>query len=432
VGWPLVFALAVGAAGLAHGQTERDGTAKDDAVRNRPHPLPGPVGIELDEILGHIGLLSASTVENKSSPLSSFLVHPKAEAEVRHETNLYYEKDNPVADQTAVLRPELAIVSDWANHDFKFGAGGEIGIHRRASSEDYQDAFVGLDGRIDVTDELRAYAGARLERRHESRGRPDDPGRAVDPIVDYAQLYKLGGEYKPDRFLFRGDLSTTVLSYVDSAGFDGGERDRQDYNAALRLGYELLPGTTSFIEQRANLIDYRRDVDAFGFRQGAHGYETLAGATWHISGVTFAELAAGYLLEEYDEGRFQPVKGPTFSATITWNATDLMTLTANGARTIEETASAEASGIFVTSANVAADFELRYDLILTLAVRYRNEDTRGLDRKEDVVGAFLEASYRLDPNLYASFRFDHSQRFSAERLREYSAETVSTRIGVQF
>jgi hypothetical protein len=109
-----------------------------------------------------------------------------------------------------------------------------------------------------------------------------------------------------------------------------------------------------------------------------------------------------------------------------------MTLTANGARTIEETASAEASGIFVTSANVAADFELRYDLILTLAVRYRNEDTRGLDRKEDVVGAFLEASYRLDPNLYASFRFDHSQRFSAERLREYSAETVSTRIGVQF
>jgi hypothetical protein len=429
--WPAAALAGLAVSGLAEAQTVRDLTAKDDAVRTRSGPFPGPVGIELDEILGHLGLLSPSAVANKSSPIASFLVHPKFETELRHETNLYYEKDNRVADQTVVLRPELAIVSDWANHEFKFRVGGDIGVHRLVSSEDYQDAFVSLEGRVDVTDELNAHAGFRFERRHESRGRPDDPGRAVDPIVDYAQVYKIGTEYRPDRFLLRGDLSTTVLSYVDSPGFDGGERDRQDYNGAARFGYELLPGTTAFVEGRANLIDYRRDVVG-GFRQGAHGYETLVGATWHVSGVTFAELAAGYLVERYDEERFKTIKGPTFSATLTWNATDLLTITANGARTIEETASQDASGIFVTAAYLAADFELRDDLVLTLAARYRNEDTRGIDRTEDVISPFLEVTYRFDTNFYGSLRFDHSQRFSAERQREYTAETVAARVGVQF
>jgi len=431
-GWAVAVVLGFGVSGPAQGQTERDKTALDDAVRTRPHPMPGPIGIELDEALATVGLLSASTVENKSSPLASFVVHPKVETDFRHETNLYYEKNDVVADQTFVLRPELTVASDWANHELRAAAGGEAGIHRRTSSEDYQDAYFSLEGRVDVTDELRTRAGARLERRHESRGRPDDPGRAVEPIVDYAQHYRLGIEYKPDRFLIRGDASTTVLTYVDSAGFDGGDRDRQDYNGALRFGYELLPGTTAFVEERTNLIDYRRDVDAFGFRQGAHGYETLVGATWHVSGVTFAELAAGYLVERYDETRFNTIKGPTFSATVTWNATDLMTLTLNGARTIEETASADASGIFVTSASLTSDFEVRDDLILTLGLRYRNEDTRGLDRTEDVLAALFDATYRFDPNFYGSLRFDHSQRFSAESQREYTAETIAARVGVQF
>jgi hypothetical protein len=258
-----------GATGPIQAQTERDKTALDDAVRTRPHPLPGPIGIELDEVLGSVGILSARTVENKSSPLSSFVVHPKFETDIRHETNLYYESSNTVADQTLVLRPGLLISSDWANHEAKLTAGGEVGIHRRTSSEDYQDAYAGFDGRMDVTDAFRTSLGIRLERRHESRGRPDDPGRKVDPIVDYAQIYRLGAEYKPDRFLVRGTASTTILSYVDSPGFDAADRDRQEYNGALRLGYETLPGTTAFVEGRSNLIDYRRNVDAFGFRQGA-------------------------------------------------------------------------------------------------------------------------------------------------------------------
>jgi hypothetical protein len=158
----------------------------------------------------------------------------------------------------------------------------------------------------------------------------------------------------------------------------------------------------------------------------------LVGATWHASGVTFAELAGGYLVEHYDESRFSTIQGPTFSATLTWNATDLVTVTLNGARSIEETASAEASGIFATSAYLTGDFEVRDDLIFTFGLRYRNEDTRGLDRTEDVIGAWFDATYRFDANFHGSLRVDHSQRFAKNPQREYSAETIAARLGIQF
>jgi hypothetical protein len=425
--------LAVSAvAGLAHGQTPRDLTARDDSVRVRPHPLPGPIGVELDEIFGLVGLLSAEEVANKSSPLASFLVHPRLETDVRHESNLYYERDNPVADQTLVVRPQIAVVSDWANHELKAAAGGDIGIHRRTSSEDYQDAFFALDGRMDVTGDLHTIAGARLARRHESRGRPDDPGRAVDPVVAYAQTYRVGAEFKPDPYLLRGEVATELLNYLDAAGFDGDERDRRAVRGSLRLGYAFVPGTTAFVEQRANAIRYRRRIDNGGFLQGSHGYETLVGATWNVSGVTFAETAAGYLIARYDEPRFGTIEGPTFSLTLLWNATDLLTVTANGARSIEETATPDISGILVTSAGLTADFELGTDLILTLAAAYRNEESRGIDRTEDVINALVEASYRFDSNVYAALRFEHARRFSGEPARGYSAEIVTGRLGVQY
>jgi hypothetical protein len=430
--WALAGLVAAGAAGLAHGQTARDLTAKDDSVRVRPHPLPGPIGLELDEVFGFVGLLSAEELENKSSPLASFLVHPKLETDLRHESNLYYESDNPVADQTVVLRPSVTIASDWANHELKAAAGGEVGIHRRTSSEDYEDFFTALDGRIDVTGELNANGGARLERRHESRGRPDDPGRAVDPVVAYAQTYRLGTEYKPEPYLLRAEVTTELLNYLDSPGFDGDERDRRDLLGSLRLGYEFVPGTTTFVEQRASKTRYRRSVDNGGFLQGSHGYETMFGATWNVSGVTFAEVAAGYLVERYEEPRFSTIKGPTFSATLLWNATDLLTITANGARTIEETAGTNISGILVTSGRLTADFELSTDLIVTLGAVYRNEDSRGIDRTEDVVNALIEASYRIDSNLYTALRYEHAQRFSAEPARDYRAEIVTARFGVQY
>ena len=74
-------------------------TAEQDSVQNRSRPDFDPIGIELDEFLGLVGLVSAKTIEQKSSPLSSFVVKPSFGVTGIYDSNIFLTEQNAVGDK---------------------------------------------------------------------------------------------------------------------------------------------------------------------------------------------------------------------------------------------------------------------------------------------------------------------------------------------
>ena len=61
--------------------------------------------------------------------------------------------------------------------------GAAIGRYASHGSEDYNDAYGQLGGRLDMTALTHILGNLRVERDHEPRTSPDSPGLAAQPVI---------------------------------------------------------------------------------------------------------------------------------------------------------------------------------------------------------------------------------------------------------
>jgi hypothetical protein len=361
--------------------------------------------------------------------LASFIVHPAVELEARHQSNIFRTEERRKSDEIAILRPSLAIASDWTNHSVALSAAGEIGRHRHYQREDFENYRLSASGRLDAHSDLAFNGDTRVELIQEPRGTPDDPGTGFEPVK--ADVFFLGGgaRYLADAILLHLKASR------ETRAFSGGDpvatvaRDRVESIASLRVGWEFVPGTTVFVEPSYNIREYDREFDAQGFRQDSHGYRVLVGATWDISGVTFAEFGIGYMRQIYDETLFTPISGPSADGKLIWNATETVTLTAALSRTIGETTVIGASGVAITDGALTLDYEYLDNLIFSARMSYSDQRFRGTERSDSIVTAGVGADYRIGANWYARLGLDRATRSSNVAGGSFTDNAVSLRVG---
>ena len=272
----------------AHAQT-----AEDDSVANRSRPDFEPIGIELDELLGMVGLVSEKTIEQKSSPLSSFVVKPSFGITGIYESNLFLAETGAVSDRRIEYNPGIAIQSDWGRHSFAIQAVATLGRYMDLSSEDFDDYQLQFSGKIDIHDNKSLLIDAGIAQRHESRAEEDDPGQGFDPIVSFNNFTDITFEYLADALLARFQLEFEHQDFKDSTGIDNDPRDISLIDLTLRLAYEFTPGTQIFIEPNADFRVFDNKRDSAGILQDNQAYGALLGVTWDLTGVTFAEIGAG-------------------------------------------------------------------------------------------------------------------------------------------
>ena len=279
-------------------------TAKEDSVGNRARPDFDPIGIELDELLGVAGLVSAKTIGQKSSPLSSFVVKPSFGVTGVYESNIFLTENNAVGDRRVEYVPGLTIESDWGRHALVLTGVATLGRYVENTDEDFEDYQVQLSGRVDIHDNKTLNLVAGAARRHEERDEEDDPGRGFEPVVSFNTFADLIFEYLADAFLVRYKFNFEDKDFKDSGTLDNDVRDAQIIETSLRLGYEFSPGTTIFIEPNADFRVFDQARDGAGLLQDNHAVGQLAGVTWDVTGVTFLEVGAGFSYRKYDDPSF--------------------------------------------------------------------------------------------------------------------------------
>ena len=405
-------------------------TAEQDSVRGRSRPEFAPLGLEVDQLFGALGLMDRKTVEDKSSGLSSFTVYPKAEVAANYESNLFRDTSKE-SDRILVFSPGFAVRSDWENHSLAFTLDTDIGRHDRHASEDYDDVRAILDGRFDAADNLQLDGLAEIGQEHQKRGTLQDNGRTSAALVFRRSIAGFGARYTSDRLLVRPQFKITGEDYQSTTGQNNDDLDRVVAELSTRVAYEWQPGTAVFVEPSYNNRDYRLQRDFNGFLQNSHGYQMLVGVTWDVSGVTFLEFGTGYLRQEFDDPNLGTIQGPALSGRLVWNPLDSITLDLRLARDVQERRQPEVAGVLVTSVRSRIDYEMLYNLILSLRFDYAEEADQSTPRDDNRFNSGFEARYLVDQNWYAGLVASYEKLNSNLEDVGFSNVLLSLRLGAQ-
>ena len=372
-------------------------TALHDSIASRARPDYDPIGI----VVG---------------PRGSFLLFPKFTLSAEFTDNLFDDDNDTVSDQAMVFEPEFKIQSDWVNHSLTLAGKAVHTRYLEETGENSLDYNLDLTGRLDVLAGSSIDGGVTLARRHTDRGDPDDPGQ-TRPTVSHVGTLRLSGVHNPDVILLRLDLTADRSDFRDVGVANNDDQDRLVLEARTRLGYEWVPGSTAFVEGAYNARDFREEVDDNGLVRSSDGWEILLGNTLDLSGVTFAELGLGYLRQVFDDpvpgGRaLGPTEGFSFAGRTIWNATDLLTISAETRRKVNDTTIENAASAFTSSFELKADYEMLENLIFDGKINYDIESFDGIDREDTVLTLNFGARYLLGPNLVATAKYEFLDRIS--------------------
>ena len=346
----------------------------------------------------------------------SCLLFPTLDAVGVYDSNVYATTNNTKSDFYADITPALSLQSDWNSNALIVQTSGEIKRYAEQVSENVSN-FTGLvGGRLDVVHDVYFTAVGGYEIQHEDRNSPDALNGKF-PIEYDVALGQLGYVHEAGRLGLRINGLITNYDYhngITSSGLPVIETDRSrtEYSATGRVSYEIVPGYHGFVQASGNVRDYNSKFDAGGFQRSSTGYEVDIGTAFALGPTINGEVYVGYIDQNYDDARLKDGSGVAFGGNLLWNVTQLTSIRASVARTVEETIISPASSYLQTTVSLGVEHELLRDFLISGALTYIVQDYEGINRTDDNYGANLQMRYLLNRNLSAGVGFNYVKRSS--------------------
>ena len=364
--------------------------------------------------------------------LGGFFLYPGLGLSERYNSNVFFTQSNPEGDFLTVMSPSLNLKSNWNRHQLNLFANVDVGRYASKSSEDYVDARAGFNGRIDVHHDANISGGFTFQRQHEDRSSPDQAG-AAEPVTYSLYHPSVAATKRFNRFSARIGADLNIYRYDDAPATGGGtvnesDRNRREVEGSARLGYDVAPGYQTFVRGSVNDRSYSSTVDDNGFKRDSNGWEVVGGVAVDLGGVTFGNVFAGYLSQDFADPAFGTVSGPSVGGDLTWNPTRLTTVKLEASRTVAETTLSGASGSLASDVQLSVDHELRRYLILSADLRYQNQDYDGITRNDDVYGAGIAGTYLVNRYANVKLRYGYAQRSSNATGADYTSHSVILRL----
>lgn len=369
----------------------------------------------------------------------SFLVIPKVDLEESYKDNIYATKSNTKDDFITTVRPEIAARSNWSRHQVNALARGEFQRFADHTKENQDNYLVATDGRLDVLRDTSIGGGVSYAKDHEERGNPNSPSTASKPTEYNTTTARVGAERSLGVVNARIDSEAKKIDYkngVTTAGalVDNNARDRMEYTQTLRVGYKFDPRYEAFVRGSIDTRAYDRKGGTTVNRSN-HGSKVVAGSTFDISGKTKGEVFAGAVRRNYVDNGLKDITEPTWGGTLTWNATDLTTVTANVDRTIEETTLGSSSGYVATGYDLGVEHALTRDVLLNAKAGYADNMYKGNtagQRKDKVWTAGAGADYYFGRCFKTGVGYTYQNRDSNISGGGYSSNAVMLKLTANY
>jgi hypothetical protein len=332
------------------------------------------------------------------------------------------------------IAPELLVKSDWARHEATFFARGAYLAYANDSADNLPTADVAATQRLDFSQGWTLNLAERYHFDTESLSDPDFPtGVTNSPGVhDLNGAAILAGGAGRTVFTFSGFAERTTYENGRSHGktIDQADRNNTLLEGRIRAGYEVTDTLTPFVEGVFTHRFYDQHEDDNGIDRESTGDGIRFGVAFDSDPILKAELALGYLQDNFDDPALGTISAFTVDGTAVWAPTELVTLTAVVNTHMNPTTNIHSSGSVVYQAAADLAYAWRRDVTLDLTAKVENERFQGTDQIDRTYHLGLGAAWSLNRNMKLTGGYLHEWLNSTDHGRDYTADTV--RVDLRF
>jgi len=412
----VVLSVALLAANAAHAQNSNFARDRNIAVTERIPPEYEPRGLRW----------------------GAFDVAPSVDVDVDSNDNIYYAPVNEVSDTYVAVTPRVRITSDWGRHQLTASLRSTFLNYSDNDNLNTTSWEAALAGRLDIHGRSNLFAGINYSDAFEALYDPSAQTVATNlakPIEYKATVANAGFVAEGNRLRFVGQAILTDLKYEDAITLGGvvipqANRDLTQVNYSGRADYALGPDTSIY----AIWVGNTRDYDDQAVNRDSDGYDAAIGASFDLTNLIRGEAQIGYQEQTYDNPLFPKVDGVSFAANVQYFPTQLLTIWANTARTIQETPQIGASSYTSTASQIGADYELLRTLVLSASYGYTTDDYNGVDRTDDRSNLWLGGKYLVNRHVVIRGGYTHSENKSkgGGAIPGYTDNALRVSLGLQY
>jgi hypothetical protein len=376
--------------------------------------------------------------------LGSFFFFPRLQLDETYNDNIFGTANQTTSDFITTVSPSFDLLSNWNQDALNLHAGGAFGTYASNSSEDFRDAFLSGDGRLDIDEGRQAYGGMQVSKQHESRYSPNSPGAAAEPVKYMNYGGNLGFSQTGLRVGYSADFTLNRFEYEAPPAVGGGFVPQSDRNnttpdLALRGSYEFAENIQAYIRGEGNYRAFDHGASAASPSRTSAGYRLDTGLHADLTGVTVADVYVGYLQQFYASSAYSTFHGIDFGAKVTWNPTTLDTIRVGVDRTVQDLNSSVlapgqvSSGYLETVISATEDHELLRNLIISGNVSFTNDAFGGINRTDNLYGLGVGARYLMNRYLYLGFTygFAHRESTGAQAINPFNDNVFMLRLSTQ-
>jgi hypothetical protein len=246
----------------------------------------------------------------------------------------------------------------------------------------------------------------------------------------------LGGTQTLGRFTFalhgtfdrteyeNGRLPDGTIVILDDENFN-------DYGLTGRIGYQLNPAFTPFVELTGDTRVHDQRIDQSGYARDSNGITAKIGSTFEISRLLSGDVSVGYEDRSYEDRRLRDLRGPLVDASLAYAVTPLTTLSLHATTSFDETTVAGSSGAESRSVSLQVSHALLRNLTLTGILGYLNTDYMGVSIVENTVSGTLKATYNINRSLALDATYNHQSLSSTQPSSSFSQDVFMVGLRVQ-
>ena len=348
--------------------------------------------------------------------------------------NIYVTKNRKKSDLISTISAGGTATLDKDGNQLVLRAGADLGRYARFKTENYDDYYLGGDGRLKLDNVTSLFGGANYYWTHESRESPD----AVNGI--HPTRYRAGDYYAgilrsfPD-YVVRvgGTLNTYSYSNVLSTSgiINNTGRDRQEYEVGARVSYRLTKVLLPFVQMYWTDRSYDAATDNFGYRRSSTGYRAAVGLSGDLLPQLQGEIYIGALAQDYQDARFRGVLHPDYGARVLWKPLAGTAVRGFIDRSVEETTLVGSSGYLRTAVGGSLEQQVRPDIFMSGHFYYSENAYSDVDRTDYVSDAGLGFKYYFMRNLFVATEYAFIHRTSNTATSDFYENRVWLRLGAQ-
>ncbi|MDQ0458060.1 outer membrane beta-barrel protein [Rhizobium paknamense] len=293
------------------------------------------------------------------------------------------------------------LTSDWSRHELKITGDGSWRRKIAGDGDDDPAGRVDAALRLDLADDFAARLTAGYGF---SRENTTDPNAIRDATVQSGvNQFSTGALIERDAGKLRGSVGITFdrYTYTDATLSDGSrlsnsDRNRNSVTLASRIGYEISPALTPFLEASVGKTRYDDARDSAGYARSGNLYGAKAGIASDLGEKLKGELALGYERASFDDSRLDDLGAMTIDGTVSWSPRRGTNVDLGLKTSIEPSTTAGVSGDVAYALTALVTHELRNNLVARLSGGTTWRNYRGASEDSTYYTAGFGLTYAIN------------------------------------